>query len=578
MGSELKDGKMDAAWIRGAATAGAYTIHTPDGKISPTLQILKNGQVIHEITPYSPSTDYGHRGLTLTPDGKTVISGGSWGVISSYDTETGDKLREFVGHEGDVWGVAASPDGKLLVSGSWDQTVRLWDIASGALLLTIFQGTDNEWVAWTPQGYYTASLNGGRYVGWHVNRGADQAAEYYTADQYEALYYRPDIVALTVQLRDPQQAIAQLVKGGKPTTVLAAQPPKIWFVSPQDRYETDKAEIQVVVKTEDVADAAEAVIFKVNQRAVKTRATGRRTRPTTAGANVQEIAETVPLVIGENWIEVEARGTQGAYQRTIMLVIRKGVVKTLPTLYYLGVGVAQHSNKDLSLAYPVEDVTGLADALNAQKGKAFAEVQTKLLTNREATREKIIETAESFFQAARQGDVAIFFVAGHGMNSASGAYYFVAYDTNPDKLSSNGVSWEVFDGVLKDIKANVLLLADTCHSGNIVGNAAWQQQAQVTPDEFLRKAKSNGVFVFAASKGSSVSQENPQWGHGAFTKALLDGLNGGAAYQEGVVKISYLQDYVRNAVKKLTDGSQEPSIPQLSGAGEFLDLVLAKVK
>ena len=193
-------------------------------------------------------------------------------------------------------------------------------------------------------------------------------------------------------------------------------------------------------------------------------------------------------------------------------------------------------------------------------------------------RERLEEVGENFDEPAKQGDVAIFFVSGHGMNSASGGYYFVAYDTNTDKLSTSGVSWEIFDGALKNIKANVLLLADTCHSEFISGNPAWQQQARVTPDEFLREANRNGVFVFAASTGTSVSQENPQWGHGAFTKALIDGLSGEAAYKEGVVKISYLQDYVRNTVKKLTENTQEPRIPQLSGAGEFLDLILAKVK
>ena len=61
----------------------------------------------------------------LTPDGKFVIS------------RTGEIEKEFIGHTGDVWGVAVSPDSRLLVSGSADQTIRLWKVATGKPLMTL---------------------------------------------------------------------------------------------------------------------------------------------------------------------------------------------------------------------------------------------------------------------------------------------------------------------------------------------------------------------------------------------------------------------------------------------------------
>ena len=167
MGQELKS---DNGFIRGIKSAGPWSIRTKTGEPHKTLEIVKNGRVVHEITRDS-NCGYRHLSLTLSPDGQTVISGGSNGTLSSYNPETGEKIYEFIGHTGDVCGVAVSPDSLFLVSGSSDQTVKLWEINSGKLLLTIFQGTDKEWVAWTPEGYYTASLNGDKYVGWHINRG-----------------------------------------------------------------------------------------------------------------------------------------------------------------------------------------------------------------------------------------------------------------------------------------------------------------------------------------------------------------------------------------------------------------------
>jgi WD40 repeat protein len=114
----------DSSFVRAIEKKGDISIRTKDGKVHPTLQILKKGKVVHEITrDLTSSLD--HRSLTLTPDGKTVISGGAWGDITAYDIQTGKELRQYIGHTSVVWGVAVSPDGRLLVSGSADQTVKL---------------------------------------------------------------------------------------------------------------------------------------------------------------------------------------------------------------------------------------------------------------------------------------------------------------------------------------------------------------------------------------------------------------------------------------------------------------------
>jgi len=90
----------------------------------------------------------------------------------------------------------------MLVTGSADQTVRLWDVTpySCRNLLTFFVGSDNEWVAWTPQGYYTSSPNGDKYIGWHVDQGIDQQAKFYKAAQFQKQFYRPDIIAEFIRI------------------------------------------------------------------------------------------------------------------------------------------------------------------------------------------------------------------------------------------------------------------------------------------------------------------------------------------------------------------------------------------
>jgi hypothetical protein len=412
----------------------------------------------------------------------------------------------------------------------------------------------------------TASLNGAKYI--NVSIGTQS----YNIDQYGSIYHRPDIVKLALELGDTQQAIAQATHGAQPIQIAQVQPPKVWFVTPKDGYETHRDSVQVQVKTENVADQADAVTFYLNQRPIST-LKGKRTRPTAAGAEVRVYTEKLPLLEGYNFIQAQVRGKSGAVQRTPLLsVVRKGVTKKRPDLYYLGIGVAQHPQ--VPLRFPALDATGLEKVLKQQQGKVYRQVVTKTLTNQQATRANLINAISTFFEPAKPGDIAILFISGHGMNTRLG-YHFVTYDANVDQLAATGASWQIFNAI-NDIKAHFLLFADTCHAGNIAGNTKWQNQAQADPNQFLREANLHNVVVFASSSGADFSIENPEWGHGAFTKALIDGLSGEAAYRKGEVRLSFLQSYVRDTVRELTDNAQTPTIPKISGSGEFFELVLAK--
>jgi hypothetical protein len=75
------------------------------------------------------------RDACYCPDGKHVVTCGNDGLVIHGDPETGDK-QELVGHVQVVRCAAVSPTGKLAASGSWDTTVRIWDLVAGRLLHT----------------------------------------------------------------------------------------------------------------------------------------------------------------------------------------------------------------------------------------------------------------------------------------------------------------------------------------------------------------------------------------------------------------------------------------------------------
>jgi uncharacterized caspase-like protein len=70
----------------------------------------------------------------------------------------------------------------------------------------------------------------------------------------------------------------------------------------------------------------------------------------------------------------------------------------------------------------------------------------------------------------------------------------------------------------------------------------------------------SGVVVMSASTGSELSVESDEWGHGAFTKALLDGLKGPADFNnDGVITLTELNLSITYTVKEITGGKQHPT-------------------
>lgn len=112
--------------------------------------------------------------VAISPDGKTLASASFDKTILLWDLQTGAALQTLAGHTDAVRAIAISTDGKTLVSGSGDKTIKVWDLPTGELIHTIAGHTAPVWtVALSPDG---KTLVSGSYDGtikvWDLPTGA----------------------------------------------------------------------------------------------------------------------------------------------------------------------------------------------------------------------------------------------------------------------------------------------------------------------------------------------------------------------------------------------------------------------
>jgi len=128
---------------------------SPDGR---TLASGSNDHTIRlwdiETAPGTPSRVLaGHSGwiyhVAWSPDGRILASCSGDKTIRLWDTASGSQLRTLEGHLDRVFSLAWSPDGRILASGSGDNTIRLWDSQTGQVIQTLYgHGAGINELAW----------------------------------------------------------------------------------------------------------------------------------------------------------------------------------------------------------------------------------------------------------------------------------------------------------------------------------------------------------------------------------------------------------------------------------------------
>jgi uncharacterized caspase-like protein len=258
------------------------------------------------------------------------------------------------------------------------------------------------------------------------------------------------------------------------------------------------------------------------------------------------------------------------------VVAAKEEFQIKPKLYVLAVGISQYQDAELRLGLAAKDALDFALAWNDQKGRMYSGVEVRSYTDAHATKGNILDGLEWLQRQVTQKDVAVLFFAGHGINDPNGVFYFLPVDADVERLKRTGISQSDITSTVAAIAGKVLVFIDACHSGNLMGKTK-RRGLVVSSGAVVNELASaeNGAVVFSSSTGRQYSQEKPEWGNGAFTKALVEGFSGKADFKStGRITVNMLDLYVSERVKELTEGQQTPTTVKPPNVPDFPLVVL----
>jgi WD40 repeat protein len=579
---------------------------SPDGRLLATagndrtirLWDTATGQTLHVLSGHTNNIHT----IAFSPDGKTLASGGLDATVRLWDVAAGRSLSVLGGHTDRVAALSFSADGRMLASGSADAVIKLWNVERREERLSLVAVEQGDYLAATPDGFYTTSRGAIKGVGFRLSNVA------YPFDQFDLRLNRPDVVFERMGNQDSRLISAYHAAYLKRLSRMGyseaspgqdLQIPELTITSPALPLSTVEHEVTFRIKASDARYPLSRINVWVNNVPASGRlndepfAGSQGARLTTAGANTVEAAITVPLSRGSNKIQVSCLNSDllESLRQTFTITYAPPGPTPKPNLYVIAIGVSKYQQSQHNLNFAADDAKHIYEFYLNNKDR-FNRVYGLLLRDEEAKRDDVLDKVRTLLRDAGVDDVVVLFLAGHGMLDDKLNYYFGTYDVDFDDPSKGGLPYEQIESLLDGIgPRKKLLLMDTCHAGEVDKDATRQETtgddstpvpltpgvkavaARARPGKsyvglsnsfvlmqelFADLRRGSGTSVIAAASGVQYAYESD--GTGLFTHALLDGLRDSKADADGdgSVRISELRDWVFGQVQAMTSGRQTP--------------------
>lgn len=526
--------------------------------------------------------------VSFSFDNKYLAVATSDGKIKLFETKHMNKIEELIGHNGLVSSVTFSQDGKYLISGGRDGSLILWDISIFKKKATFFSFIDSEWIVITPEGYYSSSLYGHKYLNIRLGNNIN------TIDQFYDVFYRPDIVKAKLRGEDISGLITVTIE-----EAIKNPPPIVEIVSLPKEVNQSRAKVCYNVKSSGggigevrlfhngklvYSDGFYRGISKMIDKKQILTLTGKSIYDDMRGIKVTAKEEMIPIqskskgdlyedckdidaVNGENEVSItafNAQNTVQSYMKTESFTANLPVLE--PNLFFLGVGINKYKDSGVNLKYAVKDAMDMVDMIVRQSSTIYKRenIHQEILADEKATKTNILKKIEEISRKVKPNDIFILFFAGHGI-LLQNQYYMLTHDfagnINEDTILSSN---EIVEMSKKIKSLSQLLIFDTCHAGGIDYIISGLYDARMSV-----LAKKMGLHIFASASSFQEALDGYR-GNGLFTYTLLEGFNKNSIVDknnDGKISITELGNYTKSRTIELSKSIGHIQIPLIINFG-----------
>ncbi len=511
--------------------------------------------------------------LALSTDQRYLLTG-SWDTTAKlWDVRTGREIHSFNSHTGQVQAVTFSANEKTAYTGSQDGTIRVWDVLTGREIYATLLSADGRSLTWTPEGYFSGDESLAREAVYFVD-----GLKTIGIDQFFDQFYRPDIIEAKIAGRDisdlvgkrtaaealvPLPEVSIEVERGNGTFRGLARKSVGMTTLSQSDYRIVNGAVKVRVIAEDTGGGAEEIRLFHNGARVAGDTRGLKKLDGSGGSGDRIVQEfSIRLADGENILRAVAFSRTRIESNPARIALTYQAPRQVkPTLWVLAVGANEYRNPKYNLNYAVGDAEGFVKAVRWSGTRLFTNIETTTLLDTDVTKPRLTSAIENIQRRAKPEDVFMFFYAGHGIalqseETGNSEFFFITHDvvqmTSMEQVSSLGLSGPEFQELVAAIPARKQFhVLDACHAGAI--NTAFGVRGAGEEIALSRLSRATGSALIAASREDQFAQEFQALGQGALTKAILDGLAGGAGGSDDEITVSELKSYVEQAVPRLTE-------------------------
>jgi len=556
-GSEIRIFEGHSNWVKAVVFSpdGRYILSRAMNEYYFRLWDVETGDQIRTLKSRGDV-----KSITFSPNGKYILYGGQDGgydCLRVLNFDTGDEIKSIKIDSLTLNPITFSSDGRYALCGVDHNKIKLWDIENAKEVATMISFENEEWVIITPEGYFNASQGGVKYMKVRVEPNT------YSINNFFERFYNPGLIVKRLSGR--KVVLAHDIRKG------VAIPPQVRIVNPKKGETFNEGKIDIVVKVVNRGGGIDEVRLYQNGCAI-----GDKKRGLTIKTIENELEKTfnVTLVQGENRFKAVGFSrdrTEGGFHE---ITVNYAGGKNKIDLYLVVIGINDYKNPSLKLNFAVADAKGLKDFFEKKWKNLFNNLHLIEIYDRDATKKNIRRLLSGM--GSKEQDVVLVFLAGHGLNIKD-EWFFLPYDVVfPEKeehVKERGISSiEMKEMIVNNRSLKKALFVDACKSGGMLlalSRGVEDRRA------IAQLARSTGTHIVAASTGKQFASEVSQLGHGVFTYALLQGLNGEASDRDETVTVRELIAYIEQKLPGISEKyRQKPQYPVVDSRGQDFPLVV----